>query len=81
MAAGTSVQSAFFSGEWSPYATGRFDDARYKTALSVCFNAMPIETGAWTRRPGTQDCGYSRQGNPARVIAFDLAENQPYNME
>lgn len=82
MAAGTSVQTAFFSGEWSPYAQGRFDDARYKTALSVCFNAMPIETGAWTRRPGTQDCGYTRNGGVAgRLIAFDLAENQPYNME
>jgi len=81
MGAGTSVQTAFFSGEISPYAQARFDDARYKSALNVCLNGLPIETGAWTRRPGTQECGYSRQGAPSRIIAFDLSENQPYNME
>lgn len=75
------VQSAFSGGEWSPLARGRFDEPAYKTALAVCFNGLPIETGAWTRRPGTQYCGVTRNGAMGRVIAFDLEEDQPYNME
>lgn len=81
MALASEVQTSFLGGEWSPTAIGNFTDPKYKIAMAVCFNGFPLEPGAWTRRPGTMELGFTRGGNPGRVVAFPFEEAQPYNME
>lgn len=71
----------FLGGEWSNSAQGRYDLPAYKTAMNVCTNGLPIETGAWTRRPGTAEGGISRQGKPSRPIAFPFEQAFPYTVE
>lgn len=77
----TFTRSNFLGGEISQAAQGRIDKPEYLTALNRCVNAMLWDTGAWTRRPGFQFGGTTRNGNPARVIPFAFKQNQPYNME
>lgn len=74
------LQSSFLGGEWSKSAQGRMDDPAYKTAMSVCRNAHPIETGAWARRSGTLSIMETRLGLPARVNKYDLSQASPYNL-
>lgn len=81
MALASEVQTSFLGGEWSPTAIGNFTDPKYKIAMGTSLNGFPLEPGAWTRRPGTLECGTTRNGNPGRVIAFPFEEAQPYNME
>ena len=75
------VQDNFLGGEWSPTAQGHHTDPKYKIAMGTCFNGFPLEPGAWTRRPGTRELGFTRLGAPGRVIAFPFEEDTPYNME
>jgi hypothetical protein len=56
------LQASFLGGEYSQAAQGRIDLPTYRTALNVCLNAIPIESGAWQRRGGTQHCGLTRGG-------------------
>ena len=74
-------QTSFLGGEWSPYAQGRVDHPKYRTAMNVCFNGMPLEEGAWTRRPGTWHMGHTRNGADGRLINFDFTEPTPYKIE
>lgn len=73
--------NSFLGGEWSQYIQGRFDEPTYKTALNVCFNAIPLEEGNWTRRPGTMFAGFSRRATQGRLIGFDLVSSAPYDFE
>lgn len=73
--------TSFLGGEWSPEAQGRIDLPSYKTAMNVCLNGLPKETGAWTRRPGSKLTAVARGGARARVISFDFQQNYPYNIE
>lgn len=66
----------FLGGEWSPSAQGRFDDPRYRTALNVCFNSLPIEAGAWQRRSGTQNLGPSYKASPGCLRPFRLQDGK-----
>lgn len=75
------AQSSFLGGEWSPFFQGRFDLPKYKTAMSVCLNALPLEEGCCVRRPGTRFLATTRNGQPGRVLPFTFSEAQPYNME
>lgn len=75
------TQDSFLGGEWSLLAQGRVTDQRYRTAMAVCFNGIPLEAGAWTRRPGTKLAAITRNGQQARVIPFDFEEQHPYTME
>src|SRR5579859_303583 len=75
------LQTSFLGGEWSPLIQGRMDDQRYRTALNVMRNTLPIEEGSAVRRPGTHLIGPTRQGNVAVLRAFDFAESHPYNLE
>jgi hypothetical protein len=68
----TFLQHSFLGGEWSQSVQGRVDRPDYRTAMSVCLNGLPIEQGAWVRRPGFAHAGFTRGGRPARVIAFDF---------
>lgn len=75
------LQTAFLSGEWSKFAQGRADDPAYKIALNVCFNYIPVETGALVRRPGSRFLAPTHNGAVARLIPFTFQQNAPYNME
>lgn len=81
MPAATQLLTSFLGGEISQYAQGRYDRPDYRTSMRVCFNSMPLESGAWTRRPGTQYSGHTRGGAPGRVIKFDFQQSAPITME
>ena len=75
------LQTSFYGGEWSQTYQGRMDDPHYRTAMAVCLNAFPTETGAWTRRSGAQFLAFTRGGAPGRVVRFDISETNPYVLE
>ncbi len=81
MADASYAQTSFLGGEISKYSQGRFELPTYRTSMNVCLNAFPVEQGAWTRRPGTQFCGSTRNGQQGRLIAFDIKQSSPYNIE
>jgi uncharacterized protein YqkB len=81
MADASNLQSSFLGGEWSPYAQGRAEDKEYRSALSVCRNAYPIEDGAWMRRQGFRFCATTRYGQPAWLLPFAFNTQAPYQME
>lgn len=78
MADASYVITNFQGGEWSQAMQGRLDDQRYRTALNVCFNGLPIEEGPWVRRPGTKFI--SALVGPARVLPFAFQNAAPYTM-
>src|SRR5215472_18161501 len=75
------AQTSFLGGEWSETAQGRFDDPVYEAALNVCLNGLPIESGAWTRRPGTMFAQTTRNGAAGRVIGFNHKQAQANTLE
>ena len=75
------VQPSFTGGEWSAYAQGRIDDKRYRTAMETCSNGVPVEEGAWVRRPGSAFMATTRNGVYGRVLPFDFSDVTPFNME
>lgn len=81
MAAASWAQSSFLSGEFSDTAQGRFDDPAYRAALNVCLNALPIEAGAWTRRPGTMHAKATRGGAKGRVFTFTFKQASAVSIE
>ncbi len=81
MAAASYVKTSFLSGEWSQTAQGAMDSKEYAIAMNVCFNAFPMETGAWTRRPPTFFASTTRANNPGRIIPFTFENHAPYVME
>lgn len=81
MADASYTQSSFLGGEWSKPMQGRIDRPDYRTAMNSCVNGLPIETGAWTRRPGFNFAQTTRSGNPARGVTFSFKEATPYTME
>lgn len=81
MANASFQQTSFLGGEWSDNAQGRMTDPNYQRALAVCYNGMPLETGAWTRRPGFRFLGITRKGQPAKLFQFDFSTTQPYQIE
>lgn len=75
------IQSNFLGGEWSPYAQGRADKETYRTALNLCYNGLPVEEGAWVRRPGTLFAATTRNGLPGILRNFDFNQSSPYSLE
>lgn len=75
------ARSSFLGGEWSQSMQGRIDRPDYVTALNSCLNAFPLDTGAWTRRPGTRHGGTMKGGKAGRLIPFNFVQNQPYGVE
>ncbi len=75
------LQTSFLGGQWSPTAQGRADEEAYRTALNVSFNALPVEAGAHTRRPGTTAPSTTRKGRPGVVREFHFSQASPYNFE
>lgn len=81
MARASFEQTSFLGGAWSLNAQGRTDQPAYRTAMKTCLNGQLLETGSWTRRPGTLHCGYTRQGQSGRLLKFDFQDNIPHSME
>lgn len=75
------IQSSFLGGEWSKAAQGRIDRPDYRTALNLCLNGIPMDSGAWTRRSGFRYMAHTRNGAAGRVIPWTFKEAQPYDME
>jgi hypothetical protein len=81
MADASFLQANFLGGEWSPYAQGRADEEAYRTGMNLCYNGIPLEVGAVTRRPGTIFCATTRKGVAGVLRQFHFSQNAPYNME
>lgn len=81
MADASFVQDRFTGGEWSPFAQGRITDPKYRSAMNVCLNGMPVEEGAWVRRPGTAFMQTTRSGVFGRVLPFDFNDTMPFSIE
>jgi hypothetical protein len=81
MANSSVVQGNFLGGEWSDTAQGNWSDPKYKISMNLCLNGFPMAPGAWTRRSGTLELGFTRQAQAGRLYAFDFEEAQPYNVE
>ena len=64
------VQTNFTGGEWSKTAQGRFDLPAYRTAMYASLNGLPLEQGAWTRRPGFLLGAQTNAGLPARAVEY-----------
>lgn len=73
-------QTSFLGGEWGDSAQGRTTDPNYKRALAKSLNGMPVETGAWTRRPGLRMLGLTRHGQTGKLFPFDFSTVQPYQV-
>ena len=81
MPAASFLQSSFIGGLVSKWTQGRYHDQHYRTWMAACLNGIPVETEAWTRRPGFGLAGTTRRGLPARLIKFDFEEAAPYALE
>lgn len=77
----SNLQSSFQGGEWAPYTQGRMDRPDYRSGLAVCLNAIPVEEGAWTRRPGFRRLGYTRAGAYGSMKEFHFNQDEPYTLE
>ncbi len=75
------TQESFLGGEWSVRAQGRIGAKDYRTAMSLCYNGFPVETGAWVRRPGTRYAGHTKGGLAGRVFPFAFDQAAPYTVE
>lgn len=75
------VQDAFDAGEWSPYAKGRYSHPKYRSALAVCQNFLPIDTNALVRRPGTAHAYTTRRGGTGKLVSFSFENNEPFTLE
>lgn len=81
MADASNLQVSFLGGEIAPSYQGRADQVKYKIGMNKCFNSMPLETGAWARRPGTRVAAPTRAGKFAKIIDFDFSQNAPFTAE
>jgi hypothetical protein len=77
----TYQQNSFLGGEWSPFYQGRADSPKYRTALNVCRNIIPLEEGAAVRRPGSRLKAPTYQNKPAKIFAVEFTASEPYDAE
>jgi len=75
------LQHSFLGGEVSVSTQGRMDRPDYRTFMNVSLNGLPLEQGAWVRRPGTQFAQTTRSGTFGREIPFEFESAAPYRME
>lgn len=81
MADASFVQTNFLGGEISKTRQGRMEAEEYRTSLTVCRNALPIEEGAWQRRSGTAYCATTYRGQAAVLRSFYFNVANPYTIE
>lgn len=49
--------------------------------MNVCLNGIPVEEGAWVRRPGTAFICTTRAGAQGRVLPFDFTDVATFTLE
>lgn len=81
MADAAFVQTNFLGGEISKTKQGRMETEEYRTSLSVCRNALPIEEGAWQRRSGSAYCCTTFRGQAGALRSFYFNVANPYTIE
>jgi hypothetical protein len=82
MARASSNQHAFNAGELSKLLFGRQDIDKYARGLAVCFNAIPMAQGGWTRRPGMRYLHQARHHDKeCRLFPFQYSVEQTYILE
>jgi hypothetical protein len=75
------TQNSFLGGEWSALMQGRFDLPKYRTAMNLCSNFIPLEEGAVERRSGTLMLAPTRLGYAAKLIGWAPTQSLPYLLE
>lgn len=81
MANASFLQTSFLGGRWSNTAQGRAEQPDYRAAMAECLNGLPIEEGAWTRRPGTLQGGYTNGGQQAKLLPYAFNQADPFILE
>lgn len=74
-------QQNFNGGEWSPLMLGRTQLDRYKNALALCRNWIPMAQGPLQRRPGFQYVAATKNNGAARLVRFEFSVTQAYILE
>ncbi|RWR35001.1 hypothetical protein D2T29_00550 [Sinirhodobacter populi] len=77
----TPAQRSFTSGEISPALYFRADYQRFQTGLRACRGFLPMVEGGFTRAPGTEFRGYTKNNARPRFIAFQFAANDALVLE
>ena len=76
------IQNQFNAGEFSPLLYGRSDLEKYRAALKVCENFVPLIQGGVTRTPGTKFVAEVKYSDRAtRLITFQFSTEQAYILE
>jgi hypothetical protein len=77
-------QTSFNTGEISPLLYGQVTLDKYKNAMAVCLNLIPMIQGPCTRRGGTyfiDEVRYSSNPLGTRTVAFKFSTIQAYDLE
>lgn len=77
----SNAQVSFLGGEWSKSAHGRMGDPRYRTAMAVCRNLIPLPENSVTRRPGFQTAAATRLGLPGKLLPMVRGADESYTLE
>lgn len=76
------MQENFNGGEFSPLMLGRVTFDRYKHALKLCKNFIPLVQGPLTRRPGTYFCDEVKDSSKAtRIVKFKYSTVSAFAIE
>lgn len=81
MPSASNVQTSFLGGEWSKNAQGRMGDPRYRTALAVCRNHIPLPESSITRRPGFRLASPTRAGAAGKLLSIVRGAEEHYVAE
>lgn len=76
------IQTSVNTGEISPLMEGRVDFDKYRAALKVCLNNLPLVQGGATRRPGTIFAAETKNSAArSRLVRFEFSVTQAYVLE
>lgn len=76
------IQESFNSGEFSPLVAARVRFEKYKNALEICENMVPIVQGGVTRRTGSMFVGEVKTSSAStRLVPFEFSTTQAYVLE
>lgn len=76
------LQSNFNGGEVSPLFYGRVDNDRYKGAVAVCKNYIPVIQGGMLRRSGSRFVNEVKtSAKQTRLVRFEFSVTQAYMLE
>ena len=82
MARGEWTQSAFTSGEWSPFMLGRTDTPRYQSCASTLRNWIVLKQGGALSRWGTRYVAEAKDSaRRGRLMPFRYSNSQTYVLE